>query len=203
MAKVLVLYYSAFGYVAVVARSIADGARSAGASVDIKRVADEASRAAPDRGILFNAGKSVPVATVEDLVNYDAIIVGSPTRFGRLSAPVAGFLEQAGELASRGALHGKVGGAFASPTSPDGGQEAASMSILTNLLYFGMVVVGAPYSATTVADSAGQRHPSPQDLDGARRLGRLIAQTAQKLSGRADPGAADIEEEAENAAAPP
>jgi NAD(P)H dehydrogenase (quinone) len=193
MTKVLVLYYSAFGYVAVVARSIADGARSAGASVDIKRVADDAGHAATDRGTLFNAGKDVPVAVVEDLMNYDAIIVGSPTRFGRLASPVAGFLEQAGEIANRGALQGKVGGAFASPTSPDGGQEAASMSIITNLLHFGMVVVGPPYSATTVADSTGQRHPSPLDLEGARRLGRLIARTAEKLSGRAQSTIADIE----------
>jgi NAD(P)H dehydrogenase (quinone) len=201
MSKVLVLYYSAFGYVAVVARSIADGARSAGASVDIKRVADKAARTATDRGTLFNAGKDVPVAVVEDLANYDAIIVGSPTRFGRLSSPIAAFLEQAGELANRGVLHGKVGGAFASPTSQNGGQEAASLSIITNLLYFGMVVVGPPYSATTVADSTGQRHPSPLDLEGARRLGRQIALTADKLSDRDEPGAADTESRAESPAA--
>src|SRR5450755_1899498 len=202
MSKVLVLYYSAFGYVTVVANAIAAGARAAGAEVDIRRV-PEIARAAGAQGAYFNAVQEVPVAAVEDLANYDAIIVGSPTRFGRLSSPVAAFLEQASELAIRGALQGKVGGAFASPASQNGGQEAASMSITTNLLYFGMVVVGPPYSATTVADSTGQRHPSPQDLDGARRLGRLIAQTAQKLSGGADPGAADIEEEAESAAAPP
>jgi NAD(P)H dehydrogenase (quinone) len=197
MSKVLVLYYSAFGYVAVVARSIADGARSAGATVDIKRVTDKAARTAADRGTLFNAGRDVPVAAVEDLANYDAIIVGSPTRFGRLSSPVAAFLEQASELANRGVLQGKVGGAFASPTSENGGQEAASMSIITNLLYFGMVVVGPPYSATTVADSSGQRHPSPLDLEGARRLGRQIALTAEQLSGRGESDAADIESGAE------
>jgi NAD(P)H dehydrogenase (quinone) len=197
MSKVLVLYYSAFGYVAVVARSIADGARSAGATVDIKRVADKAARTATDKGMLFNAGRDVPVAVVEDLANYDAIIVGSPTRFGRLSSPVAAFLEQASEVANRGVLQGKVGGAFASPTSENGGQEAASMSIITNLLYFGMVVVGPPYSATTVADSTGQRHPSPLDLEGARRLGRQIALTAEQLSGREESGAADFESDAE------
>ena len=203
MSKVLVLYYSAFGYVAVMARSIADGARSTGAAVDIKRVADKAARTAADRGTLFNAGKDVPVAVVEDLANYDAIIVGSPTRFGRLSSPIAGFLEQASELANRGVLEGKVGGAFASPTSQYGGQESASMSIITNLLYFGMVVVGPPYSATTVADSTGQRHPSPLDLEGARRLGRLIALTTEKLAGRDVSGVAEIESSTESAATTP
>jgi len=129
---------------------------------------------------------------IEDLANYDAIIVGSPTRFGRLSSPIAGFLEQAGELLSRGILNGKVGGAFTSPTSPNGGQEAASMSIITNLLHFGMIVVGPPYSATTIADATGQRHPSALDLEVARQQGRLIAQTAEKLWGRGDSSAANL-----------
>ncbi len=200
MSKVLVLYYSAFGYVAVVARSIADGARSTGASVDIKRVADKAARTATDRGTLFNAGKDVPIAVIEDLANYDAIIVGSPTRFGRLSSPIAGFLEQASELANRGVLQGKVGGAFASPTSQNGGQEAASMSIITNLLYFGMVVVGPPYSATTIVDSTGQRHPSPLDLEGARQLGRLVALTAEKLAGQEAAGVVEIDSSSESEA---
>jgi NAD(P)H dehydrogenase (quinone) len=189
MSKVLVLYYSAFGYVAIVANAIAEGARSAGAVVDIKRVPDTAP-AATAEGAYFNSVQDVPVAVIEDLANYDAIIVGSPTRFGRLSAPVAGFLEQASGLVSQGILNGKVGGAFASPTSRNGGHEAASMSIITNLLHFGMIVVGPPYSATTIADATGQRHPSALDLEGARRQGRLIAQTADKLSGQAGSGAA-------------
>ncbi len=185
MSKVLVLYYSAFGYVAVVANAIAEGARSAGAEVDIKRVPDTAP-AATARGAYFNPGQDVPIAAVEDLANYDAIIVGSPTRFGRLSAPVAVFLEQAGGMAGLGLLNGKVGGAFASPTSPNGGQETSSMSIITNLLHFGMIVVGPPYSASTVADATGQRHPSALDLDGARQQGWLIAHTAAKLSDRGE-----------------
>ncbi len=189
MSKVLVLYYSAFGYVAIVAHAIADGARSANAVVDIKRVPETAPVA---QGAYFKPVQDVPVAVIEDLANYDAIIVGSPTRFGRLSSPVAGFLEQASELASRGVLSGKVGGAFVSPTSRSGGQEAASLSIITNLLHFGMIVVGPPYSATTIADATGQRHPSALDLEGARQLGRLIAQTAGRLSGRGESGAADL-----------
>jgi NAD(P)H dehydrogenase (quinone) len=192
MSKVLVLYYSAFGYVTVVANAIAEGARAAGAEVDIRRV-PEIARAAGAQGAYFNAVQEVPVAAVEDLANYDAIIVGSPTRYGRLSAPVAAFLEQASGLVSLGLLNGKVGGAFASPTSPNGGHEAASMSIITNLLHFGMIVVGPPYSATTMTDGTGQRHPSALDLEGARQQGRLIAQTAERLSGRGESGTAAFE----------
>jgi NAD(P)H dehydrogenase (quinone) len=192
MTKVLVLYYSAFGYVAVVANAIAEGARAAGAEVDIRRV-PEIAHAAAAQGAYFNAVQEVPVAAVEDLANYDAIIVGSPTRYGRLSAPVAAFLEQASGLVSLGLLNGKVGGAFASPTSPNGGHEAASMSIITNLLHFGMIVVGPPYSATTMTDGTGQRHPSALDLEGARQQGRLIAQTAERLSGRGESGTAALE----------
>jgi NAD(P)H dehydrogenase (quinone) len=185
MSKVLVLYYSAFGYVAIVANAIAEGARSAGAIADIKRVPDGAASATIE-GAHFNSVQPVPVAVIGDLEKYDAIIVGSPTRFGRLSAPMAAFLEQAGDLLVRGVLNGKVGGAFASPTSRNGGHEAASMSIITNLLHFGMIVVGPPYSATTIADATGQRHPSPLDLEGAWQQGKLIAETADRLSGRGD-----------------
>ena len=192
MSKVLVLYYSEFGYVAIVAHAIAEGARSAGAVVDIKRVPEIAHTATPD-GPQFNPVHDDPYAAIEDLPNYDAIIVGSPTRFGRLSSPVAGFLDQAAELASRGILKGKVGGAFSSPASLNGGHEATSMSILTNLLHFGMIVAGPPYCATALADDSGQRHPSALDLEGARQQGRLIAQTAAKLSGRGKSGAADLE----------
>ena len=180
MSKVLVVYYSEFGYVAIVAHAIAEGARSAGAVVDTKRV-PETVPIATSNGAYFNPVRDDPFAAIEDLPNYDAIIVGSPTRFGRLSSPVAGFLEQASELASLDVLRGKVGGAFASPTSVSGGHESTSMSIITNLLHFGMIVVGPPYCATALADEAGQRHPNALDLEGARQQGRLIAQTADRL----------------------
>jgi len=181
MSKVLVVYYSEFGYVAILAHAIAEGARSAGAVVDIKRV-PETAPITTSNGAYFNPVHDDPFAAIEDLPNYDAIIVGSPTRFGRLSSPVAGFLEQASELASLDVLSGKVGGAFASPTSVSGGHESTSMSIITNLLHFGMIVVGPPYCATAFADEAGQRHPNALDLEGARQQGRLIAQTAEKIS---------------------
>jgi len=191
MSKVLVLYYSEFGYVTVVAHAIAEGASSAGASVDIKRVPEAAPQT--NHGAHFNPVHDDPVAAIEDLTHYDAIIVGSPTRFGRLSAPVAGFLEQASELAGRGILNGKVGGAFVSPTSRNGGQEAAWMSIINNLLQFGMIVAGPPYHPTTLTDEAGERHPSAIDLEGARQQGRLIAQTAQRLSvNRGESAVADL-----------
>jgi NAD(P)H dehydrogenase (quinone) len=192
MTKVLVLYYSAFGYVSVVADAIAEGARSVGAVVDIKRV-PEITPSTAIQGAHFDSMQKVSVAAIEDLANYDAIIVGSPTRFGRLSAPIAAFLEQAGELTRRGVLNGKVGGAFASPTSPNAGHESAAMSIITNLLHFGMIVVGPPYSATSVADAIGQRHPSTLDLERAVQQGRLIAQTAEKLAGQARANAAPRE----------
>jgi NAD(P)H dehydrogenase (quinone) len=197
MAKVLVLYYSSYGHMETMAYAVAEGARSAGATVDIKRVPEtmppEAAKAAH-----FKLDQSAPVATIEDLANYDAIVVGSPTRFGRLAAQMASFLDQAGGLWMRGALHGKVGGAFASSATQHGGQEVTLFSIITNLLHFGMVIVGLPYShqgqmtldeivggspygATTVAGGAGQRQPSALDLAGARHQGELIAQTAKKL----------------------
>jgi NAD(P)H dehydrogenase (quinone) len=179
--KILVIYYSAFGYVTIMANEVAEGARSAGAVVDIKRV-PETLPAAAAHGAHFQPDQSPSVATVDDLANYDAIIVGSPTRYGRPASQMAAFLDQAGDLARQGALSGKVGGAFTSPSSQYGGQETASMSLLTNLLHFGMIVVGPPFSAATMADSAGQRHPSPQDLEGARQYGRTISLTAQRLS---------------------
>lgn len=200
MSKVLVVYYSEFGYVAIVAHAIAEGARSAGAVVDIRRV-PETVAASASHGAYFNPVHDDPFAAIEDLPNYDAIIVGSPTRFGRLSSPVAGFLEQVSELASLDILRGKIGGAFASPTSASGGHESTSMSIITNLLHFGMIVVGPPYCATAFSDEAGQRHPNALDLERAHEQGRLIAQTAEKISDRGASGLADLEPRAARAAA--
>jgi NAD(P)H dehydrogenase (quinone) len=190
VSKILVLYYSAFGYVAIVAHAIAEGARSASAVADIKRVPEIASIATLP-GPYFTPVHDDPVAEIEDLTDYDAIIVGSPTCFGRLSSPVAAFLERASELASRGILNGKIGGAFASPAGRNGGQEVTSMSIIANLLHFGMIVVGPPYCATTL-DETGERHPSALDLEAARQQGRLIAQTAEKLRGWGESGAAAL-----------
>jgi NAD(P)H dehydrogenase (quinone) len=197
MAKVLVLYYSSYGHMETMAGAIAEGARSAGATVDVKRV-PETVPAEMAKAAHFKLDQSAPVATIEELASYDAIIVGSPTRFGRIASQMASFLDQAGGLWMRGALHGKVGGAFASTATQHGGQEVTLFSIITNLLHFGMTIVGLPYShqgqmtldeivggspygATTVAGSSGQRQPSALDLAGARHQGQLIAETARKL----------------------
>src|SRR5580692_6792061 len=197
MAKVLVLYYSSYGHVETMAHAIAEGARSAGTQVDIKRVPEtipaEAAKAAH-----FKLDQKAPAANIEDLANYDAIIVGSPTRFGRIASQMASFLDQAGGLWMRGALHGKVGGAFTSTATQHGGQEVTLFSIITNLLHFGMVIVGldyghagqmtldeitggSPYGATTIAGGDGSRLPTANELVGARYQGRRIAEVANKL----------------------
>jgi len=197
LSKVLVLYYSSYGHIETMANAVAEGARSAGANVDVKRVPETVSPAIA-KASQFKTDQSAPVATVEELANYDAIIVGSPTRFGRLPSQMAAFLDQAGGLWARGALHGKVGGAFCSTASQHGGQETTLFSIITNLLHLGMVIVGLPYShqgqmsldeivggspygATTIAGAQGQRQPNGVDLEGARHQGKLIAVTANKL----------------------
>ena len=199
MAKVLVLYYSTYGHIETMAQAVAEGARSTGATVDLKRVPETAP---PDvaKAAHFKLDQAAPIATVAELADYDAIIVGAPTRFGRMPSQMASFLDQAGGLWVRGALNGKVGGAFTSTATQHGGQEVTLFSIITNLLHFGMVIVGLPYSfagqmtldeivggspygATTIAGGQGQRAPSATELDGARYQGRLIAETARKLFG--------------------
>ena len=197
MSKVLVLYYSTYGHIETMAQAVAEGARSAGANVDLKRVPETVS---PEiaKSAHFKLEQAAPMATVAELEHYDAIIVGAPTRFGRVPGQLASFLDQAGGLWARGALNGKVGGAFTSSATQHGGQEVTLFSIITNLLHFGMVIVGLPYShqgqmtldeivggspygATTIAGGQGQRSPSAIELEGARHQGRLIASTANRL----------------------
>ena len=199
MAKVLVLYYSSYGHIEAMAKAVAEGAREAGAEVDIKRVPETAPLEVA-RAAHFKLDQEAPVATVADLENYDAIIVGVGTRFGRLASQMAAFWDQAGGLWAKGALHGKVGGAFTSTATQHGGQETTLFSIITSLLHFGMVVVGldyghagqmtldeivggAPYGASTITGGDGARLPTENELTGARYQGRKIAQTAIKLAG--------------------
>lgn len=197
MPRVLVLYYSSYGHIETMAGAIAEGARSAGAEVDVKRVPEtvpeEIARAAH-----FKLDQAAPLARVEELEHYDAIVVGTGTRFGRMSSQMASFLDQAGGLWARGALNGKVGAAFSSSGTQHGGQELTLMSIVANLFHFGMIVVGlpyshkgqmnveaivggAPYGATTVAGPDGSLQPTDIDLEGARHQGRLVAEAAGKL----------------------
>jgi len=198
MTKVLVLYYSAYGHIEKMAEAVAEGAREAGAEVDIKRVPELVPEEIASKSY-YKLDQKAPVARIEDLANYDAIVVGTGTRFGRMSSQMANFLDQAGGLWAKGALHGKVGGAFTSTATQHGGQETTLFGIITNLLHFGMVVVGldyghagqmtldeitggSPYGATTITGGNGARQPSENELVGARYQGRKIAETARKLA---------------------
>ena len=199
MAKVLVLYYSAYGHIETMANAVAEGAREAGASVDIKRVPELVSdEVARQSGLKLD--QAAPVAKVDDLPNYDAIVIGTGTRYGRMSSQMSAFLDQTGGLWARGALNGKVGGAFASTGTQHGGQETTLFSIITNLLHLGLIPVGLPYSfqgqmkldevtggspygATTIAGTDGSRQPSENELAGARFQGKHIAEVAAKLFG--------------------
>ncbi len=199
MAKVLVLYYSSYGHIETMAKAVAEGARAAGAQVDIKRVPETAPDAVA-KAAHFKLDQEAPIAAIADLENYDAIIIGVGTRFGRLASQMAAFLDQAGGLWARGALHGKVGGAFTSTATQHGGQETTLFSIITSLLHFGMVVVGmdyghagqmtldevtggSPYGASTITGGDGSRQPTENELTGARYQGQKIAETAIKLHG--------------------
>lgn len=199
MAKVLVLYYSAYGHIEQMAEAVAEGVRETGAVVDIKRVPELVPEEVA-KSCHYKLDQQAPIAEVEDLANYDAIIIGTGTRFGRMSSQMANFLDQAGGLWARGALNGKVGAAFTSTATQHGGQETTLFSIITNMLHFGMTIVGldygfaaqmdntkivggAPYGATTIANGDGSRQPGIEELDGARYLGRRVANTAEKLFG--------------------
>src|SRR5580693_6461250 len=197
MTKVLVLYYSSFGHVEQMAHAVAEGARAAGATADVKRVPENVPEEVA-KAFHFKLDQAAPIAKVEELANYDAIVVGAPTRFGRMPSAMGSFWEQAGQLWMSGALLGKVGGAFTSSATQHGGNETTLFTIIANLLHFGFVIVGlpyshqgqgtldeivggAPYGATTIAGTKGERQPSKLELDGARHQGELIAKTAAKL----------------------
>jgi NAD(P)H dehydrogenase (quinone) len=199
MAKVLVLYYSSYGHVEAMAQAVAEGAQAAGAEVDIKRVPELVPEDVA-RSNHFKLDQAAPVATPDDLRHYDAIIVGTGTRFGRMSAQMANFWDQTGPLWFSGALVGKVGAAFTATASQHGGQETTLFSIITNLLHHGMVITGlpyafqgqlkldevtggSPYGATTITAGDGSRQPSANELDGARFLGGHVAGIAAKLAG--------------------
>jgi len=199
MTKVLVLYYSSYGHIETMAYAVAEGAKAAGAEVDVKRVPENVPEEIA-KASHFKLDQAAPIAKVEDLANYDAIVVGAPTRFGRMPSAMGSFWEQAGALWMKGALLGKVGAAFTSSATQHGGNETTLFSIIANLLHFGFVIVGlpyshagqmtleevvggAPYGATTIAGGQGQRQPSKIELDGARHQGELVAKTAARLKG--------------------
>ncbi|MCW5731550.1 MAG: NAD(P)H:quinone oxidoreductase [Alphaproteobacteria bacterium] len=200
MAKVLVVYYSMYGHIETMAEAIAEGARAVkGAQVTVKRVADlvpeEAARRAGAK-----LDQAAPFASPQELADYDAIIFGTPTRFGNMAAQMRNFLDQTGGLWAKGALIGKVGSVFVSTATQHGGQETTITSFHTTLLHHGMVIVGLPYSAagqmrldevtggspygaTTLAGGDGKRQPSANELELARFQGRHVTEIATRLFG--------------------
>ncbi|PYD48428.1 NAD(P)H:quinone oxidoreductase [Novacetimonas pomaceti] len=200
MTKILVLYYSTYGHIEVMAHAVAEGVRQAGVTVDVKRVPETVPEEIA-RTSHFKLDQAAPIATPEELPDYDAIIVGAPTRFGRLPSQMASFWDRTGGLWAKGALIGKLGAAFTSTAVQHGGQETTLFSILTNLIHHGMVVSGlpysfagqmrldeitggAPYGATTIAAGDGSRQVTDNEREGARFLGRHVAELATKLSGQ-------------------
>jgi NAD(P)H dehydrogenase (quinone) len=198
MTKVLVLYHSTYGHIETMAKAVAEGAREAGASVDIKRVPETVPEDLA-RKSGYKLDQEAPVATVDDLADYDAIIVGVGTRYGRMASQMAAFWDQTGGLWAKGGLVGKVGGVFTSTATQHGGQETTILSTITQLLHHGMVIAGlpyawagqmkldeitggSPYGASTITGSDGSRQPSANELEGARFQGRYIAQIAAKVA---------------------
>lgn len=199
MAKVLVLYYSTYGHIETMAEAVAAGAREAGATVDVKRVPETVPEDIA-KANHFKLDQKAPVATVDDLKNYDAIIFGAGTRFGTVASQMRSFIDQTGGLWFTGGLVGKVGSVFTSSATQHGGQESTILGFLPTLLHHGMVAVGlpyafqgqmgvdeikggSPYGASTITDADGSRQPSETELAGARFQGKHVATIAAKLHG--------------------
>lgn len=196
-AKVLVLYYSTYGHIETLAYAVAEGAASEGAEAVVKRVPETVPEEIA-RNAHFKLDQKAPIATVEELADYDAIIFGAPTRFGVVASQLRAFIDQTGGLWAKGALIGKVGAVFTSSATQHGGQESTILTFLPTLLHHGLVIAGLPYSfagqttldeiaggspygATTIAASDGSRQPSQIELDGAKFQGAHVAKLAAKL----------------------
>ena len=200
MTKVLVLYYSSYGHIEQMAYAVAEGAREvAGVEVDVKRVPELVPEEVA-RQSHFKLDQPAPIAKVDDLPQYDAVIFGVPTRFGNMAAQMRNFLDQTGGIWMKGALVGKVGSVFASSATQHGGNETTIITTIPTLLHLGFVVVGLPYScqaqmgldeikggspygATTIAGGQGERQPSEQEKGMARFQGKHVAEIAKKLAG--------------------
>lgn len=197
MTKVLVLYYSAYGHIEQMAYAVAEGAKSAGAAVVVKRVPELVPEDVAKKSG-FKLDQKAPIATVDELPNYDAIIFGSGTRFGNVTAQLRNFMDQTGGLWAKGALIGKVGSVFTSSATQHGGQESTILTFIPTLMHQGMIVVGLPYSfagqsgvdkikggspygASTITNTDGSRQPSVVELEGARFQGRHVTEIASKL----------------------
>lgn len=197
MTKVLVLYYSAWGHIEKMAEAVAEGAKSAGAQTDIKRVPELVPEDV-QKSAHYKTDQKAPIARPEELADYDAIIIGCGTRYGTVASQMRNFLDQTGGLWMKGALVGKVGSAFTSSATQHGGQESTILGLIPTFLHQGMVYVGlpyafqgqmslseilggSPYGAATITGGDGARQPSAIELDGARFQGRHVAQIAAKL----------------------
>ena len=200
MTKVLVLYYSSYGHIEKMAYAAADGVREAGAEAVVKRVPELVS-AEVARAAHYKLDQAAPVATIDELPSYDAILFGTGTRFGNMTSQMKNFIDQAGGLWAQGKLVGKVGSVFTSTATQHGGQESTILTFHPVLLHLGMVIVGlpyafqgqmgtaevmgnSPYGASTIAGGDGSRQPSGVELDGVRFQGRHVATIAAKLAGR-------------------
>ena len=198
MAKVLVLYYSAYGHIETMAKAVAEGARGAGAEVTIKRVPElvpeEVAKASH-----FKLDQDAPIAKPDELADYDAIIFGCGTRYGTVASQMRNFVDQTGALWAKGALVGKVGSVFTSSATQHGGQESTILGFIPTLMHHGMIVVGlpyayqgqmtmdeivggSPYGASTITGGDGSRQPSENELNAARFQGAHVAKIAAKQS---------------------
>jgi NAD(P)H dehydrogenase (quinone) len=201
MTRVLVLYYSSYGHIETMANAVAEGARQAGAQVSVKRVPELVPEAiARSSGIKLE--QAAPIATVDELPDYDAILFGTPTRFGNMASQMRHFLDQTGSLWAQGKLIGKVGSVFTSSATQHGGQESTILTFIPTLMHHGMVIAGlpyafagqmgvesvqggSPYGASTITGGDGSRLPSAVELEGATFQGRHVASIAAKLAGAA------------------
>jgi NAD(P)H dehydrogenase (quinone) len=198
MAKVLVLYYSAWGHMEQMAYAAAEGAKSAGATVVVKRVPELVPEDVA-KSMHYKLDQKAPIAKPEELADYDAVIFGTGTRFGGPTAQLKNFIDQTGPLWMKGALVGKVGSVMSSAATQHGGQEATILALHTSLLHHGMVIVGlpyayqgqmghdeirggSPYGACMTTGGDGSRQPSKQDLEAATFQGKHVAEITAKLS---------------------
>ena len=199
MPRILVLYHSTYGHVEAMAEAVAEGARSVeGAEVDIRRVPELVPEELAKKSG-YKLDQAAPIAKVDELGGYDAIIVGAGTRYGTAASQMRNFLDQTGGLWMKGGLVGKVGSAFTSTATQHGGQETTLIGLIQTLLHHGMLIAGlpyawagqqkmdeitggSPYGATTITGGDGSRWPSENELEGARWQGRYVAETASKLA---------------------
>jgi len=198
LAKILVLYYSSYGHIERLAEEVAAGVRAAGSEATVKRVPETVPEDIAKKSG-FKLDQKAPVAKVDDLADYDAVIFGTPTRFGNMAGQMKNFIDQAGGLWMKGSLIGKVAGVFTSSATQHGGQESTILTFLPVLMHLGFVIAGLPYSfqgqmghaevmgnspygASTIAGGDGSRQPSKLDLEGARFQGKHIAEIASKIS---------------------